>query len=453
VLIISIMERKLLVNLREWRAHPKRKPLVLSGVRQCGKTYLLKTFGERYFSRCHYINFEKDQAAHQMFAGDLSPQKIIESLGFYLQTTIDAKDDLLIFDEIQACPNALTSLKYFCEELPEQALCSAGSLLGLNLATVSFPVGKVDLMHLYPLTFQEFLAGIDDQQSLNFINSFDFKRDIPEVIHQHLFKQFKKYTVVGGLPEVVTVFDENKNNLYAAMEAAREKQRELFKEYYADIAKHSGKVNAMHIDRVWRSVPIQLARNQDSSAPKFKFKGVVPNVDRYSRLANVLDWLVATDLVTKNFIVEKPRIPLMAFSKENVFKLFMFDIGLLGAMANLAPKTLLDYDYGSYKGYIAENFVANQLLSSGYSNLYSWHQGKYELEFLIETGQGDIVPIEVKAGAVTKAQSLRNYIDKYQPSKAIKLTGRTFHAQGKGRYHVPLYLAGHLKPLLETDSF
>jgi hypothetical protein len=244
----------------------------------------------------------------------------LRDLSFLLDQPIDVKNDLLIFDEIQACPAALTSLKYFAEQLPELAVCCAGSLLGLHLADVSFPVGKVDLLHMHPMCFAEFLAAQDDLKSLTFLNNCTVKSSISNIIHEHLWQQFKNYLIVGGLPEVVSVFLENKENLHTALTRTREKQNELIYGYYADIAKHSGKVNAMHIARVWQAIPNQLAQSQDGSAKRFQFKGVVPGIDRYQRLASVFDWLSAAELIIKVPIIEQVELPLMAYTQESQFK-------------------------------------------------------------------------------------------------------------------------------------
>lgn len=437
-----------MTQLIAWKAAVGRKPLILRGVRQTGKTHLLTQFGKQHFKHCHIINFEKQTTLNELFEQDLDPHRILNDLCFKLKTNIDIDTDLLIFDEIQACPKALTSLKYFCEDLPQLALCSAGSLLSLHLNEASFPVGKVDMMHLYPMTFAEFLAGIGDQMAAELIYSYQANEIISEVKHQRLWELLKYYFITGGLPEVVSLFGEKKANLYEATKHVRQKQDELIQAYYADIAKHAGKVNAMHIDRTWRAVPMQLASNYDTSTNRFRFKGIIPTVSRYRELVSVIDWLEAAELVIRLPLVGAFEQPIKAYAKENLFKLMMFDVGLLGAMNGMDPSTILQYDYGTYKGYFAENFVAQQLVATVNNELFSWQQDRSEVEFLLPN-DGEVVPIEVKAGKVTRAKSLKKYIDKYKPSQSVILSANVPHQnKNKTVYHLPLYLTGKLPEIL-----
>lgn len=436
------MKRKILTLLKQWKNKKDRKPLILKGVRQVGKTYVLKEFGSTCFPKYHYVNFEKEPALESLFQQNLDPKRIINELSFHLDTTINIQQDLIIFDEIQACPKALTSLKYFQEEMPELALCAAGSLLGIHLNSESFPVGKTDFMNLYPMDFEEFLLAMDDEKSVNFLDNISLNSTIPELIHQHLWGQLKEYLIVGGLPEVVSVFRENKQNLFDAFQKVRSKQEALVSAYYADIAKHSGKVNAMHIDRVWQDVPHQLARSQDDSVRKFKFQGIIPGINRYSRLVNVIDWLEGAGLVIKVQVAHSAQLPLAAYTKENAFKLFLFDIGILGAMSNLSPKTIFEHNYGTYKGYFVENFVAQEFLATVQKQLYSWQEGTDEIEFLREI-DGAILPIEVKSGIVTKVKSLKVFAKKYSPLYLTIMSANNLYVDPViGIYRYPLYLAG-----------
>jgi predicted AAA+ superfamily ATPase len=252
------MKRIILQDLKRWKQKNNRKPLIIKGVRQTGKTYILKQFGENEFKNVHYINFEQNQKAANLFKVDIDPKRILQDLNFLLDTSIDQAHDLIIFDEIQACPNALTSLKYFAEQMPEVALCCAGSLLGLHLGETSFPVGKVDFLDMHPMCFAEFLEANDDQKSLEVLTQCQKTQTLSDIAHEHLWQQFKIYLVTGGLPEVVQTYVDNKTDLYAALTLVRQKQNEIIFGYYADMAKHSGKVNAMPIDRVWRAIPSQL---------------------------------------------------------------------------------------------------------------------------------------------------------------------------------------------------
>lgn len=439
--IFTCMKRHILQKLQAWRVSPDRKPLVLYGVRQCGKTYILQNFG-KLFRQCHYFNFEKQSDLGDIFRKDLEPKRILLELEYASQQIIDIKQDLVIFDEIQTCPRALTSLKYFNEELPQLALCSAGSLLGLSLNHSSFPVGNVNLLDMYPLSFSEFLLAIDELQLYELIQHCDVSTKIPFIAHQQLWAKMLWYWIVGGLPEVINIFNRDKDNLFFAFQAVRDKQTEVLRTYYADIAKHSGKINALHIDRVWQATPTQLARTQDGAANKFKFKDIIPGAGRYDRLASAIDWLLAAKLIIKVPIVNSAEIPLSAYTQESAFKLFMFDVGLLGAMSDLPIKSILDHDYGTYKGFFAENFVAQELLTAGYSHLFCWQHQRAEVEFLLTLEDG-VIPIEVKSGWITRAKSLQQVIDKYHPAYAVIMSGHELKIDPSNKhYYYPLYLAG-----------
>jgi predicted AAA+ superfamily ATPase len=435
------MQRKMMSRLLQWKQKDHRKPLLLKGVRQVGKTHLLKEFGKLHFPQFHYFNFEKQPRLNKIFEPDLDPQRILNELSLYIDQPIDIQTDLVIFDEIQESSKALTSLKYFQEDCPELHLCGAGSLLGLHLHSGSFPVGKVTFETLRPMSFEEFLIAAGDK-SLPFIQKFTSKDKIPEILHEHLWDQLKRYFVVGGMPDAVATYCANKNNLFEAFSLVRKKQDDLLNAYYADIAKHSGKVNAMHIDRVFRSVPTQLQQVLDGSIARFKFKGVVPGVTHYDRLAGAIDWLELTGLAVKVHIVNTGHLPSKGYSKENFFKLLLFDVGILGSMSGLSPKVILDYDYGSYKGYFAENFVAQELIGYGRDSLFSWQEHKAEVEFLVEVN-GAVIPIEVKSGSITKAKSLKVFSEKYKPPYQVIFSGRPFDVEHKiGVHYYPLYLAG-----------
>ena len=434
------MKREFYKKLLDWSASPGRKPLMLRGVRQCGKTYLLRLFGANEFPKFHLFNFEKEPELAKMFESSLEPQHIINQLSFYRNTPININEDLVIFDEIQEVPRALTSLKYFQEDMPQLAICCAGSLLGVRLNPGSYPVGKIQTEYLYPLTFFEFLRAIGENLSVDLIENCQSDTVIPITAHDRIWERLKWYFVTGGLPEVVQVFITHRDNLFVAFEKVREKQMQLLS-YYADIAKHSGKVNAMHIDRVWRSVPNQLASAVDGTAPRFRFQDIVEGIDRYSRLANVFDWLKNAGLIIKVSIVEHAQQPLSAFVSEGRFKLFVFDVGMLGALSGLAPRTILEYDYGTYKGFFAENFIAQEFVSGNHRDLYSWQDGRSEVEFLRNV-DGDILPIEVKSGHVTHAKSLQKFVEKYHSKYRTIMSGRPFKIdQLNGVHCYPLYLA------------
>ncbi len=435
------MKRQLMERLLKWKNEKNRKPLLLKGVRQVGKTYLLKEFGRLHFPQCHYFNFEKQPGLAKIFEKDLNPQRILDQLSFHLNCPIHIGEDFVIFDEVQEAPKVLTSLKYFQEDCPRLHLCAAGSLLGLHLNSGSFPVGKVDFETLRPMSFEEFLIAGDDK-ALALLQKLTLRDEIPELVHEHLWEQLKQYFVVGGLPEVVATYYEFKDNLFEAFSRVRKKQDDLLNSYYSDISKHAGKINAMHIDRVFRSVPMQLSQVNDGSVARFKFKGVVPGVSHYDRLAGAIDWLEAAGLAVKVHIVNTGKLPFKAYAKENLFKLLLFDVGILGNMSGLSPKTILEADYGSYKGYFAENFVAQELLCRGQDLLFSWQEVRAEIEFLVEV-DGKVIPLEVKSGFSVKAKSLKIFSEKYKPPYEVIFSGHPLEIR-HNRHYYPLYLAGLL---------
>jgi len=432
------MFRRRFSDLVEWKRKPNRKPLILRGARQVGKTYLLKEFGQKEFPNVFVLNFEESPQAIKIFDKDLNPTRILNEIQLFLDKPIHPDTDLLIFDEIQRSPNALMSLKYFYEKMPELAVCAAGSLLGIGLSGDSFPVGKVTFLDLYPMNYKEFLLGTGNERLLNYINGHSFSEPLPEWVHDRAWELWKHYLITGGLPEVVDAYRQYKDNFYTGFQKAREVQNDLLNTYMADIAKHSGEMNAIHIERLWRNVPAQLARTQDESAPKFKFKDAVPGFRGFEQLSLPMNWLEKAGLILKTYIIQNIESPLSGQVTENRFKLYMFDVGLLGAMNRLSPAILYNMEFGRYKGYIAENFVAQELVSTGYKNLFCWEGRTSEIEFLIDTEKG-IIPLEVKSGINTKAKSLKVFEDRYHPEKSIILSSRNLQINSK-RHYLPVYV-------------
>jgi predicted AAA+ superfamily ATPase len=436
------MKRNITESLNDWKSSANRKPLILRGARQVGKTWILKEFGGAAFPRYHYVNFEKDERLGRIFEKDLKPGRILEELQFYLDRPIDRRLDLIIFDEIQRSPRALTSLKYFSEEMPELALCAAGSLLGVALQPDSFPVGKIQFLDMYPLSFAEFLDGAGKERLAELIRRHELTQPFPETAHEQLWGLWKHYLVVGGLPDAVNIYREQQENLYEAVHAVRKMQLDLLETYLADMAKHSGKSNALHIEKLWRNVPAQLARTQDGSAGKFKLREGIPGIRGYERLSAPLDWLECANLLIRTSIIDAVGIPLSGQVKENRFKLYYFDVGLLGAVSGIAPATFLNYDFGSYQGYVAENFVAQELRAAGVKTLYCWQGRTAEVEFLLEK-EGEIMPLEVKSGRVTQSKSLKIYTERYRPPNACILSANNISKRNIVRY-LPLYTVGQV---------
>ena len=435
------MKRDITKHLLEWKSKKDRKPLIIMGARQVGKTYSLKDFALSSFSSSSYINFEEDEQLNKIFEKNLDPKRILNELNFYLNKEIDIKNDLLIFDEIQNCPRAITSLKYFNENIPELAICCAGSLLGLYFGTSSFPVGKVEFLKMYPMTFEEYLPGIKEEKAYEFVRDCTIDMDTPEIFHTRLWDLLKTYFITGGLPNIVELYSENKSNPFVAFDMIRDKQKNLIVSYQADIAKHSGKINSMSINKLWENIPVQLAKGQNGSSSKFVFKDVIPGKKGYNRLEGIIDWLETAGLIIKTPITNSGNLPLAAFSKESIFKLYFFDIGILGAISNLSPKTILDYDYGTYKGYFAENFIIQEFTKKHSTKIFSWRERTSEVEFLFDN-EGKVIPIEIKSGWVTQAKSIKIFAGKYNPEYVAILSAKKLLIDKQNRIHrYPLYLA------------
>lgn len=437
------MNRLIYKNLLKWKNSPTRKPLLLQGARQVGKTYILETFGKKEFSKHYLFNFEKNKNLNLIFDKDLNPERIISELSISSGKRIDINTDLVIFDEIQECPRAINSLKYFCEDMPKLSLCSAGSHIGVKLSSDPFPVGKIEFLQLYPMNFQEFLNATEESMLIEIFESFNKEKIIPEIAHIKLMDILKEYYITGGMPQVVSTYLSSRNNKVEAIKNVRSLQRDLMESYTKDFAKHAGKINSMHIISVLENIPMQLSKNIDGSIKRYQFKGVIPKKKSFPELQGPIDWLEKAGLVIKVKVCNRSELPLEAFCKNNMFKLLLFDIGLLGSMLDLPYNSILSQDYGIIKGYFAENYVAQELVASGVSKLYSWTERNSEIEFL-QSIDGKIVPIEVKAGTKTQAKSLKQYIIKYSPEKTIKISGKPLEIKNNTLMNYPLYLAGKI---------
>ncbi|PCH96613.1 MAG: AAA family ATPase [Gammaproteobacteria bacterium] len=437
------MKRLLLDKLVLWKNKPKRKPVLLDGARQTGKSFILeKLFGE-YFKQVIRLDFLEQPSLSHLFKESLKPEDILENIELEFNTSINIEHSLIIFDEIGECQASIDSLKFFAEQCPQIFLCATGSNIGL---LGSFPVGKVELMELYPLTFEEFLWA-SGQQPL--IKSFN-KMSMGKTAHDKLFAQLIDYYFVGGMPEAVFEWFESQNNIGIIERVQRISQihSSLIAGYKRDFGKYSNKISAQKIEEVFQNIPLQLSRNIDGSVKRFKFKDVIEKKTRYQELAGPINWLEKCKLLSKCHPVDsKPYSPLLALSKDNIFKLFFFDVGLLGCVLNLSYKEHRDQGF-NYKGYIAENFVQNELVAQLGSPSFSWEYARSEIEFLFKGNDGEIIPIEVKSGKRTRAKSLNVYVQRYQPERTIKLIGSTGSLDKKEALVLPLYYASKLVDLV-----
>jgi uncharacterized protein len=429
------MYREKIKDLIKWKASKNRKPLVLKGARQVGKTWLLKEFGSKHYRQTVYVNFEKSKHLSAVFVDEIDINRIIGSLEIASGYKINASDTLLIFDEIQAVPEALTSLKYFYEEAPEYHIITAGSLLGVALhANISFPVGKVDFMELHPLSFMEFLNASGNQRFVEVIKNMDWK--LQEIFSSKLTELLKHYYYVGGMPEAVL----NYTNSFDFQEV-RKIQKQILTAYDLDFSKHSPGTIVPRIRMLWNSVPEQLAKENK----KFIY-GMIREGARAKEYEFALSRLLDIGLVNKVCRVNKPAMPLKAYEQRNTFKLFMLDVGLMSAMVDMEARVLIDGNktFTQFKGVLTEQFVLQQMVSMEAFIPYYWtaDKGNAEIDFVIQTN-GRIVPIEVKAEINLQAKSLKVYIDKFCPDIAFRLSMSKFN-KNNILYDLPLYAVSQL---------
>lgn len=437
------MNRTLFHELQSWKAAPRRKPLILDGARQTGKTWILREFGKREFRTTHYLNFEADPRVCAIFSGDLRPQTTLPLIELHTGTPIDRTRDVIILDEIQTCPRALTSLKYLSEEQSEMAVCAAGSLIGLAGSEESWPVGKVTTLRLHPLSFAEFLEAVNPPLFSHYRAFVQAPAPLPEVVNQGLIETLWHYLFVGGMPEAVACYADTKVLDATTVGEIGRIHADLVTGYRSDFAKHAGTVNAHHLSRVFDAVPAQLSRSVDGGSSRFTFKDVIPGARRFRDLTGPINWLTMTGLVIPSKIVEDPGIPLSAHQRESMFKLYLLDVGLLHHILGVSATSIISQSWGSYKGYAAENYAAMQLRSSGVRKLYTWTGRTSEIEFLLPTAEG-AVPLEIKSGnRARRARSLSVYREKYAPPIAVTARAANYHREG-GVIHLPLYAVGAL---------
>ena len=436
------MKRLLLQQLLDWKKQDRRKPILLDGARQTGKSYLLEELFGAHFQQVIRLDFLEQPNLADLFADSLTPDDILTNMELALNVAIDREKALIIFDEIGECQAAVDSLKFFAEQKPDMFICASGSNIGL---LASFPVGKVELLELYPLTFEEFLWAA--QQAL-LVKAFD-ELNLSKVAHEKLFSLLIDYYYVGGMPEAVDAWfnPTSDQSIIERTQRVSSIHSALIAGYERDFGKYSNKISAQQINAVFRNIPKQLAQHIDDSVKRFKFKDVITNASRYQQLVGPIDWLEKCKLVSKCHPIDsQPKSPLLALSKENIFKLFFFDVGLLGHLLGLSYKEHREQGF-SYKGYIAENFVQNEWVAQQGGPTYSWEYARSEIEFLFKSSTDALIPVEVKSGKRTRAKSLSVYVDRYSPQKTIKLVGSTGFADNPKALVLPLYFASKITQL------
>ena len=429
------MYRSAINALLQWKNKDNRKPLIIMGARQVGKTWLMKEFGRANYDKVAYISFYNNKRMDEVFQNDFDVKRIIMNLNIEAGVTITPGDTLIILDEIQDSPKVLESLKYFCEEAPQYHVVAAGSLLGVTIHEgVSYPVGKVDLLDLYPLNFREFLYAMEEQGLADALETKDYTL-IDNFSDKYLF-WLKNYYYTGGMPAVVDAFRMHRD--YAE---ARQIQNDIVRQYEGDFGKHIDTHTLPRIRLVWDSVPMQLAKENK----KFFF-GQIKKGARSSEYELAIQWLVDCGLVYKVNRVNEPNMPLKAYKSMNAYKLFLLDVGLLGALSELEAESILDGNdiFVEFKGALTEQYVLQQLISdTRYTPYYfGTEKATFEQDFLVQRGK-DIVPIEVKAGDNIRSQSLKAYCDKYHPNKAVRFSTLKYIDQG-WMENIPLYAVCNL---------
>ena len=429
------MERNMMQELIEWKnMGAGRMPLLLHGVRQVGKTYILRELGDRFFQNTVYINFERRRIVSDYFQGELAPDRSIRLLEEYFNQKIIPDRTLLIFDEIQACERALTALKYFCEEAPEYHIAAAGSLLGVavNREKYSFPVGKVLMKTLYPLGFDEFLRAVGKEYFVEMIREhYSRMQELSAAAHQELSEWYYRYLYIGGMPAAVNEYLDR-----GSLINVPEIQSLLLNAYTADMAKYTTDSESTRIRNAYMSMPAQLAKENKKFQYKLIRKGATAGL-----FGDSIAWLVYSGVVLRCDRVSRGDMPLTAFRDVSAFKLYLSDVGLLSAFTGITPESIVRKELSEiYRGSLTENYIAQALRTNGY-DLYYWTSDSpaAEVDFVIQQ-HGHVIPIEVKSGEHVRAKSLQHYMKMYAPERAIRLSEKNFGVDGS-LCAVPLYAA------------
>lgn len=417
-------------DLKKWK-NDSKMPLMLVGARQVGKTYVLENFCKENYEKYIYINLDKEENISQIFESSIDPDTIIEKIEIIKNINIDIENTIIFFDEIQVCERAITSLKYFCESVKPYKIVCAGSLLGvkINRFKSSFPVGKVTIKYLYPMNFEEFLLALNEDKLIDEIKTHYLTNEsVIEPIHEKAMDLYKKYLVLGGMPQVINDFLNNEKNITQVNFGLQE---QIITSYLADMNKYTENSEGVKNSQIYNSIPKELARVNNT----FKFS-LVDESARKSRYESSLDWLLASNMVLKCDLTEKNESPLKAFVNSLKFKLYLSDVGLLRSLSNIEYNEILLDKNEMFRGVLTENFVACSLFPKS-KELYYYNFDKYEIDFLVKI-DGEIIPIEVKSGRRTNSKSLNEYIKKYNPKYSIRISGKNFGFDNNIK-SVPLY--------------
>lgn len=430
------MKRNAMDALIKWKNDEERKPMVLRGARQVGKTWIMKEFGQNYYENYVYFNFDEEEALKSIFEVNKNPQRIVELLSMIAGEKIHPKTTLIIFDEIQECPAALNALKYFKEKANDYHVIAAGSLLGTLLAQPkSYPVGMVNLLNIAPLTFDEFLHATDEPL-YSYYQTITKEQQMEKLFHNRLLEAYNYYLIIGGMPECVASWIKHKDPARVI-----QIQKELVQIYENDFSKHNGKVNSGRILMVFRSIVTQLAKSNE----KFMY-GAVREGGRARDFEEAIEWLVSAGMLNRVYNISKPEHPLAAFEKPDQFKLFVFDTGLLKYMAGIDNSAILVKTDYQFKGPLTENYVLQQLCGQFDVEPHYYSERSGEIDFVIQYGTS-IIPVEVKGGEDKSAPTFKNYISDNQPKYAVRFSKRGYRKDGYIT-NMPLYLARKMKELL-----
>ncbi len=437
------MYRYKIEELKKWKNKKDRKPLILRGARQVGKTWLMKEFGEKYYEKCAYINFDDNSRMLQLFSGDFDIEKMIQGLKIESGINIEPENTLIIFDEVQEVPKALKSLKYFFENANQYHIIAAGSLLGVAMHEgTSFPVGKIEFLDLKPLTFKEFLKALGEEELTNLMEQKNI--ELIKVFSEKLKDYLKQYFYIGGMPEVVASYVENKD-----FEEVRKKQEILLSAYEQDFSKHAPNTIIPRIRQLWNNIPTQLAKENK----KFIY-GLVKEGARAREYEVALSWLIDCGLVYQINRVNDCKVPLSAYQDFNAFKLYLLDVGLLCAMAKLDIKTILEGNeiFVEFKGALTEQYVLTELEENLNTPIFYWSSEKSqcEIDFIIQLGKENI-PIEVKANENLQAKSLKSFVQRYDTKTNIR-TSMSDYRKEEWLTNIPLYLIGEIEKLLFSQT-
>ena len=432
------MYRKIINDLLKWKNDKNRKPLILRGARQVGKTYIIKQFGSENYEGVAYFNFDHDTELYNLFENSKDPKRIIEQLSFIYGKAIIPEKTLIVFDEIQECPDALNSLKYFEEEANEFHIISAGSLLGIRLSHTSFPVGKVDFLDMYPMTFTEFLKADKCENLVQYMESIQTIENIPSIFFDRLTEKLKAYFIIGGMPEAVQSWVQEKD-----MEKVNKIQDNILRAYESDFSKHTSNIEANKISIIWNSIPSQISKENK----KFLYQ-VAKDGARAREYEGALNWLKDANLINKIYNVTKPSMPLISYNDLSSFKIYLNDVGLLRKMTDLDSKVIAEKNklFEEFKGALTENYILQALMAMGLNVHYFTFDNRYEIDYLLQY-KNEIIPIEVKSSENIKNTSLKVYNERYSPNTRIRFSMKNLQ-KDDNLINMPLFLIEYLEKFI-----